>query len=186
MSKARELLSNGTGPKQRTFASGVTATILPFPAGLFEDLQAKAFQDFPDPIPPKKKIKVVDGEEEIEDKENPDYKAAVQQAENGRYLMLLEAVIDLCIPLDLTPWETTIKRLEKYSSKFPDDPDERRIEFLTRYVLRGQADYLDVFTDAMAEMFLGDPEVAEKLKSFQDRVERPAASSNAPSGSPQG
>lgn len=171
--RVREL--NGNGKNELTFSSGITVLMLPFPAGMWEEINVKAFQDFPDPVPPTRTIKVLDGTEEIEDKENPTYKADVDRVNKERTGLLLEAILDMCPQLDLTEWEPRIKRLEKYSRPFSADPDDRRIEFLTRYVLRTKTDYEHLMISAVSQILVDDPEVSARIEYFQSQVERAAA-----------
>lgn len=177
MTKARELLNlNGNGSNERIMSSGVAVIVMPFPAGLWEEINIKAFQQFPDPEPPKKKIKTIDGFEEIDDLTNPEYLESKKTANNSRQNLLGEAVLDICVMIpDFEQHEPAIKKLEKYSSKFPDDPDERRLEFLTRYALRTRGDYEIVMADAITQMMVSNPEVAERLAFFRREVERATA-----------
>lgn len=184
--KARELLENGNGPEEKTLSSGVVVSIAAFPVGLFEDLNVKSIELYPDPPPPKKTIKTLGGDEEIDNLDDPDYLAEVRKVKNQRGALISEAVLDICVQLDLTPWESTIRRLEKYAPKFSDDPEERRLEFLTRYALRGKSDYTLVVTSAMAQMIADDAEVAKRLESFRDQVEGAAASDNETPSAPEG
>lgn len=183
--KARELF-NGNGVDELTFSSGITVQMLPFPAGLWEELNIKAFLDHPDPVPPKKTVTVLGGTEEIDDLDNPEYKAKIAQVAQARTEMVLEAVLDICPQLDLTPWEPRIKRLEKYSRPFSEDPDDRRIEFLTRYVLRIKADYENMMVSAVSKLLIDDPEVAARVQYFQSQMERAAATYLDASGAPEG
>jgi hypothetical protein len=150
--------------------------MLPFPAGLWEEINIRAFQDFPDVVPPKKTIEVLGGTEEVDDLENAQYKADVKRVGEQRTGLLLEAILDICPQLDLTEWEPRIKRLEKYSRPFSDDPDERRIEFLTRYVLRTKSDYENLMVGAVSQILVDDPEVSARIQYFQSQVEGAAAS----------
>ncbi|NIU78072.1 MAG: hypothetical protein GWN71_32320, partial [Gammaproteobacteria bacterium] len=70
--KTEELLE--PGPEEITLSGGAVVLVSPFPLDLWWDLQARAREDHPDPAPPKKQIKVVDGTEEVDDLENPEYK----------------------------------------------------------------------------------------------------------------
>lgn len=173
--RVRELNGNGTGSEEITFSSGVTVTMLPFPAGLWQEINIKAFRDYPYPPPPKKVIKALGGEEEVDNLEDPAYKAAVLEVDQKRNSLLLEAILDVCPQVDLAEWEPKIKRLEKYSDPFPEDPEDRRIEFLTRYVIRTKGDYEKLMVSAIAQVLIDDPEVAERVAYFQRQMERAAA-----------
>ena len=168
MTEARELLK--TGPEEIKLSSGVTVRVAPFPAGLWTALNARAFEKFPDPELPKKTIPVVDGTEEVDDLSNPEYLEAKAQAARDRNNLLGEAIIDLCIQVDLEPWEGTIGRLGKYSDEYPEDADDRRVRFLTEFALRTRADYEAVMVSATTQMMVSDPEVAQRLKFFRRQV----------------
>jgi hypothetical protein len=172
--RARELLKNGNGAGHDmvAFSSGIVVEMLPFPAALWQEINIRAFRDFPDPVPPKKQVKVVDGFEEVDNLDDPTYKAAVNETGQKRNELLLEAILDICPQIDLTPWESKIKRLEKYSDPFPEDPDDRRIEFLTRYVIRTKGDYEKLFVSAITQVLIDDPEVAERVSYFRGEMER--------------
>jgi hypothetical protein len=172
MAKAREQRKNGQGPKQVTFSSGVTVDMLPFPAGLWEEVNTKAFQDYPDPIPPKKTITVLGGTEEVDDLENEDYKAEVEKVKGQRAELLLRAILDICPQLDLSAWEGKIRRIEVYSPKFSNDPEDRKIEFLTRYVIRTDEDYTELMISAIEQTMIKDPEVADRIRYFRREMER--------------
>ena len=165
----RELLKSG--PEQITLSSGVTVTVSPFPAGLWWDLHARALEQHPDPEPPTKTIDVVDGTEEVQDLDNPDYLEALALANRERTNIQGEAIIDLCVDVDMEPYAATIKRVERYIGQAPKEDDERRVWFLTKYALRGRADYEAVMLAATAQLMTSDPEVANRLKSFQREVE---------------
>jgi hypothetical protein len=166
--RVRELNGNNN---ELTFSSGVTVDMLPFPAGMWEEINIKAFEQFPDPVPPKKTIKALGGTEEVDDLEDPEYKASVEKVGKDRTGLLLEAVLDICPQLDLVKWEPRIKRLEKYTRAFSEDPDDRRIEFLTRYVLRTKSDYENLMLAAVSQILVDDPEVSARIQYFQSQVE---------------
>jgi len=152
----------------------VQVTILPFPSQLYPRLNAKALAEHPDPEPPTKTIEVVDGTEEVPDEEDEGYQAALQEARSARQALLLEAILDFCVEVDMGEWEEQIARLERYVGELPDDPVERKIEFLNQFALRTKGDYELVATTATAQMMAGSPEVAQRLKSFRDQMAQPA------------
>jgi hypothetical protein len=172
---AKKIAREAKVGEELTLDSGVTVTVRPFPAGLFEKVQARALEDFPDPDPPMKEIPVVDGVEEVEDVDAPGYLAQKELAERKRLERLGEACLDLCVSVDLEAWEPTIRRLERYAGPFPEDPDERQLEFLTSYALSTADDWQNVLVTAIEQTVIGSPEVAERLKLFRRSVERPAA-----------
>lgn len=185
--RARELNGNGKGPKDElTFSSGITVKMLPFPAGMWEEINITAFEKFPDVPPPKKTINVLGGTEEIDDLENPAYKADMEKVGRERTGLLLEAILDICPQLNLAEWEPRIKRLEKYTRPFSTDTDERRIEFLTRYVLRTKSDYENLMLSAVSQILVDDPEVSARIQYFQSKVEGAAASYTDAPGAPEG
>ncbi len=185
--RVRELNGNGSRPKDElTFSSGITVQMLPFPAGMWEEVNIKAFEDFPDPSPPKKTVNVLGGTEDVDDLENPQYKADVKKVGEERTGLLLEAILDICPQLDLSQWEPRIKRLEKFTRPFSEDVDERRIEFLTRYVLRTKTDYENLMLSAVSQILVDDPEVSARIQYFQSQVEGAAASYTDAPGAPEG
>ncbi len=185
--RVRELYKNGNGNNGKlTFSSGITVEMLPFPAGMWEEVNIRAFEDFPDPTPPKKTVNVLGGTEDVDDLENPTYKADVKKVGEQRTGLLLEAILDICPQLNLVEWEPRIKRLEKYTRPFSEDVDERRIEFLTRYVLRTKSDYENLMLSAVSQIMVDDPEVSARIQYFQSKVEGAAASYTDAPGASEG
>lgn len=181
MSKARELVKPELGEKH-CLSSDVVVTVVPFPAGLWEKINTKALREFPDPIPPKRQIKVVDGFEEVDDLENPEFVAKKAEMEAARSNLLGEAVIDLCVKLPLADWESQISRMERYTEAYPTDPDDRRMRFLTDYALRSKGDYEKVMVSAITQMAIGDKEIAERLTNFRDTLAQSADNGAGASG----
>jgi hypothetical protein len=173
MSKARELLEE-TLESELTLSSGVTVTILPFPSQLYPKLNARALREHPDPEPPMKIIEVVDGTEEVPDEEDEGYQEALREARNARQNLLLEAILDFCVEVDMDEWGDELARLERYIGTLPEDPVDRKIEFLNQFAMRTRGDYELVATTATAAMMAGSPEVAERLKSFRGEMAQPA------------
>lgn len=187
---------NGRGPEiqsvqswqEETLSSGVTVKILPFPARLFDNIQRRGLEKFPEPVPPKKVITVLGGTEEIDDLANQDYlnekaraKAEREQWTGGR---IGETVLDACLQIDMAPWEAKVKSIEKIIDEpAPTDPEERRAFFLENYALRGKADYERVTTTAMSLMMVGDSEITERMESFRSEVAR-AGANDAQASSP--
>lgn len=172
--------------QEKTLSSGVTVRVLPFPAGLWDKINSQIQTEYPDPVPPKKTINVLGGTEEVDDLDDPEHKRKALEAktarDNASGKVIGEATLDLCVQVDLAPYESAIKRLEKYTDKFPSDPDERRIRFLTEYAMRSRGDYEAVTFSAVTQMAIGDKEVAERVSSFQDNVARSEPSGNGTSG----
>lgn len=181
MSKARELIKSESG-EEVCLSSGVVVRVVPFPAGLWERINEKALKQFPEPIPPKKTIKVVDGTEEVDDLSNPEYLTAKSESESARSNLLGEAVIDLCIKLSLTEWEEQIKRMEKYTEPYPPDPEDRRVRFLTDYALRSKGDYEKIMVSAITQMAIGDKDIGERLSNFRSEMARATDNGSTPSG----
>lgn len=184
MTKTREMLKSG--PEELTLSSGVTVHVAPFPAGLWASLNSTGFERFPDPEPPRKTVEVVDGTEEVDDLKDPVYLAAKAEAERERNNLLGEAIIDLCVQVDMEPWAATVKRLERYTGKYPRDEDDRRVKFLTEYALRTRGDYEAVMVSATTQMMVSDPEVAARLKFFRREVEGAAGDDADAPGADEG
>lgn len=189
---------NGRGPKEEIemvdasqteiLSSGVKVTVLPFPARLHDSIQAKAQEKFPEPKPPKKIIKVAGGTEEIDDLNNPTYLEEKKRIRTERDLWVGqrvgENVLDLCILVDVEPYQYIIKKLEKsLEEPAPVDSDELRDYFLTHYALRGRADYERVTSVSLTLMAVGDSEITARMDSFQREMAR-AADNNPQTSSP--
>lgn len=187
---------NGRGPEiqgvqswqEETLSSGVTVKILPFPAKLFDTIQRRGLEKFPEPVPPKKIITVLGGTEEVDDLDNQDYlnEKARARGERERWTgeRIGETVLDACLQIDLAPWEARIKNIEKVIDELaPVDPEERRTFFLTNYALRGRADYERVTTTAMSLMMVGDSEITERMESFRGEMARSSPDNSQTSGS---
>ena len=93
----------GSDWKELEFSSGVRVIYGPFPHGLYWDIMSKALDEYPDPEMPKREIEVLIGTEEVDDDENPEYKAALNQARLARYGFLSEAALDLCVEVEGWP-----------------------------------------------------------------------------------
>ena len=89
-------------------------TVLPFPARLYDSIQTKGNEKYPEPVPPKKIIKVVDGTEEVEDLLNPQYQEQKEQSktlrENWIAQRIGETVLDFCLLVDVSSYEHIIKK----------------------------------------------------------------------------
>jgi hypothetical protein len=154
--------------EQHTFSSGITCTILPFPALIFEKIQKLALKNFPEPKPPKKKIKVVDGEEIIDDITNEKYVAKKETCDAERNRWLSERILNIalrdCILLDLDEYEPTIAQLEKeLGEEYPTDPIERKLEFVRDYVFRSGADFLSIVKVTQRLMTISSEEVSMQV-----------------------
>ena len=165
MAKSREPIKKVDG-KEVILSSGVKINVTALAPKFLTRLQ----EDYPDPIPPKRTITVLGGTEEVDDLENPDYLEQKREVDTKRNTILLEAIIELCVSCDLTPHEGVIKRLEKFTSPFPVDPDERRIRFLYEYALKTQLDYINIQATAIEEISVSEEEVRERMNSFQSNM----------------
>lgn len=174
-------------------SSGVELRVRPFPIGIFEKINADMLEENPDIEIPKKTIKVAgkegDTTEEIDDINNPEYleKLKVTSKKRERYSSerILAYMLDFCIDVlpDLDHWESKIERLEKHQGPFPDDLYDRRQEFLTSFAIVSKSDYEKLTFSTMAQSFIDDPEVAERMRNFQSNLEQSNNSSPDASGS---
>lgn len=170
MVKAREAKQQSFIGESKTLSSGVTVTVIPFPPGLLQRINS----DHPDPVPPKKVIKVLDGTEEVDNLKDEGYILEKEKVTQERNSLLGEAVIELCVEVDLGKYAKQIIKLEKFTSPYPDDDDERRLRFLQEYALRTRGDYEVVITSAITQIAISDEEVQERIASFQSELSRPA------------
>lgn len=156
-------------------SSGVTVIVSPFPADLWNSLQARAERDNPDPEPPKKTIKVVDGTEEIDDLSDPAYQEALGAARLARSAFIGECVLDICVQVkDPDAWEGKVERLARYTD-MSDDPEDRRLVFLRQYALRTADDFERAIESAYLQMMVTDKEVAARVRSFRREMARAAS-----------
>lgn len=154
-------------------SSGIPVKVTAFPASLWTRINLRAHDEYPDPDPPKKTIKVLNGTEEVDDINDPDYVKEKETAEHERGRILGEAIMDLCVHLDVDKYKVLIKRLEKHiGEKYPKDIDDRRIMFITEYVLKNSKDYEDVTWSSISQMMITDKEVADRLKFPEGDVAR--------------
>lgn len=167
MAKAREAQNKFVG-ESKTLSSGVTVIVIPFPPGLLQRINS----DHPDPVPPKKTIKVLDGTEEVDNLKDEGYILEKEAVTSQRNSLLGEAVIELCVELDLTKYAKEITKLERFTSPYPDDADERRMRFLQEYALRTRGDYENVITSAITQIAISDEEVQERIATFQSDLSR--------------
>jgi len=175
VAKAREAKFIG---ESKSLSGGVTVTVIPFPPGRLQRINS----DHPDPVPPKKTIKVLDGTEEVDDLKDADYLAKKDEITTQRNSLLGEAVIELCVELDLAKYAKEITKLERFTSPYPDDTDERRMRFLQEYALRTRGDYEVVITSAITQIAISDEEVAERIASFQTDMARSSPNGRKASG----
>lgn len=180
MTRAIELL--GQSGEDLTLSSGVMVHVVPFPADLNKSISAYAFKQFPDPIPPKKVITVVDGTEEVDDLDNADYLAEKAKAEAGRSKIISEAFLDLSVNIDLARYEADIKRVERYTGAYPEDATERKLKFLTEFAIRTITDYQAISFSVMQQSGISEEDVAARLDLFRPEVARPEDKQATPSG----
>ncbi len=172
MAKAKEANNKFIG-ESKVLSSGVTVIVIPFPPGLLQRINS----DHPDPIPPKKTIKVLDGTEEVDNLKDETYLTQKDEVTSQRNSLLGEAVIELCVEVDLKPYAKEITKLERFTSAYPDDTDERRMRFLQEFALRTRGDYETVITSAITQIAISDEEVRERIATFQSDLQR-----NSPNG----
>ena len=165
MPKAKEAKFIG---ESKILSSGVTVIVIPFPPGLLQRINS----DHPDPIPPKKTIKVLDGTEEVDNLKDESYVLEKEAVTTQRNSLLGEAVIELCVEVDLSKYAKQITKLEHFTSPYPDDADERRMRFLQEYALRTRGDYEVVITSAITQIAISDEEVQERIATFQADLSR--------------
>lgn len=177
---------NGKGPqelevveafKDEQLSSGVIVRVLPFPARLHDSIQSKALEKFPEPVPPKKIVKVAGGTEETDDLNDAVYLEGKDKANYQRQQWagqrIGENVIDHCILVDVEPYQHVISKLEKsLDESAPTNPDDLKEYFLVNYALRGRADYERITTVSLALMAIGDSEVTARMDSFRREMAR--------------
>ena len=176
MAKARE--AQKFIGESKILSSGVTVTVIPFPPGLLQRINS----DHPDPEPPKKVIEVLGGTEEVDDLKDEGYLAEKDTVTTQRNSLLGEAVIELCVELDLKLYAKEIKKLERFTSPYPDDTDEQRMRFLQEYALRTRGDYEVVITSAITQIAISDEEVQERIATFQTDMARSSPNGHKASG----
>jgi hypothetical protein len=154
-------------------SSGVAVEYGPFPSGLYWDIMSRALEEHPDPEPPRKTIQVVTGTEEVDDPEDPAYKAALEAARLARFNLLGEAVLDLCVEVvgGMEQYEPVVGRLARKYAKEPppDDPAERKVWFLTKYAIRTREDWKLI---GRVQRFsqIDDEEVRQRAEFFRGDV----------------
>lgn len=159
-----------------TFSSGISVIILPFPSLRYEKMEKQSRKKFPLPKPPRKKIKVVDGTETIDDLKNEKYLSKKKIVENNQVQWFSEKILKIClrdcIELDLTEYENIIMALEEDNEEpYSENPLKRKVEFLTEYVIRSAGDFKALIEISTKLMQVDDIEVSEQLDSFPDNVE---------------
>jgi len=170
-----------------TFSSGIEAVILPFPSLRFEKFVKQSKKKYPVPKPPKKTIKVVDGTEKVDDLTDEKYLDKKEAAEEKQSRWLSEKILKIClrdcIELDISGYEHVIVLLEEDNEeKYPDNPLERKVQFLTDYVIRSAVDFQALTQIATNLMRVDDEEVSDQLDSFPDHVEGTADNGTETSG----
>lgn len=177
MAKSREPIKKIDG-KEVILSSGVVINVTALAPKFLTRLQ----EDHPDPVPPKKSIDTLGGKEEVDNLTDPEYLEQKREVDTRRNTILLEAIIELCVSCDLSKYEGMIKRLEKFTSPFPADPDERRIRFLYEYALKTQLDYINIQATAIEEISVSEEEVRERMNSFQSNMAWSTANRSQASG----
>ncbi len=159
--------------KSLTFSSGVAVRYGPFPSGLYWDIMALALDEHPDPEPPKKAIKVVDGEEMVDDPDDPQYQAELGKARLARWNLLGEAVLEFCVEPEggMEQHEPTVARLAEHYVKDapPSDPVGRKVWFLTKFAIRTAEDW-KVVGKVQRFSQIEDDEVRQRAEFFRGDV----------------
>ena len=184
-SKAREALEKVTSGESRICSSGVKIWVTPLPADLLRRLQAKLEKDHPYPPVPKKTVEVLGGTEEVDDINNPEYLTEKKAIDVIRLGEQGEAILDYCAEVDggIGEYEAKISRIEKRTGEdYPTDLDDRRIQFLSEYVIRSPSDWGFVFASAIEQTQVTDPEVVTRMDSFRDNMARAGTNGHTPSG----
>lgn len=158
--------------KEMTLSSGVRIRYGPFPLGLYWDIMARALDEHPEPEPPKKTIAVLNGTEEVDDLEDPEYKKDLNAARAAQHTLLGEAVLEFCVEIADDDWE---RKCDRIAAKYvkeppPEDPDEKRIWYLSRYAFRTKQDWL-VVAKVQAFSQIEDEEVRKRAEFFRGDVE---------------
>ncbi len=176
------------GWRRLTLSSGVEVEYGPFPANMYWDVQARALDDHPDPVPPKKTIEVLDGTEEVDDLEDPEYLTALNLARMARFNLLGEAALEFCVEVvDWERWEPKVERISKKYAKdpAPTDPDERRVWFLSKFALRTTKDW-QIIRKVQSFSQIEDEEVRHRAEFFRGGVEGPEGDgTDAPGPAPK-
>ncbi len=162
--------------EKHTFSSGIPVLILPFPSLRFEKFIKQSKKKFVFPKPPKKKIRVVDGHEMVDNLKDKKYLDKKQLAETQQEKWLSEKILRVClrdcIELDIALYEELIEILEKDNEeKYPENQYDRKVEFLIDYVIRSASDYQALTRISTQLMSVQDSEVSEQLDSFSSDVE---------------
>jgi len=166
----------GSEWKEQELSSGVTVLYGPFPHGLYFDVMGRALEEHPDPEPPTREIEVVDGTEEVEDLDDPAYRAALEKARLARWNLLGEAALEMCVEVKggLGPWEPVIQRIaDKFSSDpLPEDPIGRKAWFLAKFAMRTRDDW-KLIGKIQRFSQIDDEEVRRKAEQFPGDVAGP-------------
>ena len=157
-----------------TFSSGIPVIVLPFPSLRFDKFIKLSKKKFPLPAPPKKKIKVLDGEETVDNPQDKKYLRKLDVAESKQNEWLSEKILRVClrdcIELDLSDYEHIITALEEDNEEpFPENPLSRKTEFLIEYVIRSAKDFqalTKIATDLMKLEQVTEVDVTEEVDSF--------------------
>ena len=163
-----------------------TVRVTPFPTGLFEKLASQSEQKFPYPAVPEKEIETFGENEIIQDTEDEEWlkqkKLIDEQRKKYSGTIVFQYMLDSCLEvLGYDQMLKKIKRLEKIGIEF--DPDNLQGDFITSHLVRTQSEYTMLITDSLGLTIIGDQEVAERLNSFQDNMERQRTVNIDPSGS---
>jgi len=166
-------------------SAGVELRYGPFVAGMYHEIVARALELHPDPQVPRKSVDTFDGPEDVDDPDEPGYKAALQAARLARASFLGEAALDLCVEVvDWDAWRAQAERLARYvpGGKPPDDEQDLKVWFLARYALRTGDDW-NLIRRIQSFSQIEDEEVRRRVEFFRrDVAGAEGAGADAPGG----
>jgi len=163
--------------QKHIFSSGVEVVILPFPSLRMEKFQRQVNEKFPLPKMPKKTIKVLNGTELVDNPTNKKYQVQFKAVNANQEQWLSEKILNGClrdcIELDLSLYENEIAAIEEDNDEpYPENPVQRKKEFLIDYVIRATADFKNLITIATSLMNISEAEVEKELtETFPADVE---------------
>jgi hypothetical protein len=183
-SKAREALEKVESGESHICTSGIKIWVRPIPSQLWRRVLAKVEKDHPYESVPKKTIKTVDGTEQVDNPTDPHYLEKKRAIDEARINDQGEAIIDYCVDVDggIEQYDSKIARIESRTDEaYPTDLEDRRIQFLTEYVIRSAGDWQFLFASAIGQTQVTDPEVSARMDTFRDNVAQPETNGATPS-----
>lgn len=163
------------GWKRFTLSSGIEVEYGPFPNNLYWDIQARALGEHPDPVPTKKRVETFDGDEEVDDLEDPEFKTKLAAARLARFNLLGEAALEFCVEI-VAPedWEKTLQRLAKkyVRDPLPEDQVDRKVWYLAHFAMRTPQDW-NLIRKIQSFSQIEDEEVRQRAEFFRRDVAGP-------------